>query len=83
MSIEVHSFIETETLIDKAAEFILQCAKYAVQTSGRFTFVLAGGNTPRSLHSRLSEPPRKREMEIAPPLPLSEGKSWWGVCLVY
>jgi 6-phosphogluconolactonase len=57
MNIEARNFLNANKLIDNAAEFIFQCAKDAVKASSRFTFVLAGGNTPRGLYSRLSKPP--------------------------
>ena len=43
-----------EALLERVAAFITDTANRAVAERGRFTLVLAGGNTPRALHGKLS-----------------------------
>jgi len=54
---EVHHYPDPETLSHGAAEFVCGFAEKAVERTGLFTFVLAGGKTPRTLYERLARPP--------------------------
>lgn len=45
-----------DSLVDSAARYIVAAAVASVYERGFFTFVLAGGNTPRKLYEVLSEP---------------------------
>ncbi len=53
----IRKFEDTEALVEDVASFIETRAKESIEASGIFTFVLSGGNTPKSLYSRLSKPP--------------------------
>ena len=48
---------DAPALADAAARAIAQAAVAAVADHGRFTFVLAGGGTPRDTYMRLAAPP--------------------------
>ncbi len=45
---------DADELSRAAVEEIARCAREAVAARGRFTFVLSGGNTPRTIYSRLA-----------------------------
>ena len=45
------------SLTEAAVELVVTIAREAVAARGRFTIALAGGNTPRPLYERLSQPP--------------------------
>lgn len=53
----IQVFADAETLAGGAAAFLLDRARDAVHSSGRFTLALSGGHTPELLFSRLAEPP--------------------------
>jgi 6-phosphogluconolactonase len=46
---------QTDELVDSAVEYILQCAKEAIQARGGFNLVLAGGTTPIAIYKRLAQ----------------------------
>lgn len=46
-----------------AAELIIEIAKKAVDTRGRFTISLSGGQTPNKLYSLLAKPPLRDRVE--------------------
>lgn len=45
-----------------AADFVLELAKEAVSTKGKFFIALSGGSTPQPLYRLLSKPPYLKEM---------------------
>ncbi len=51
-------FSDLDQLSDAAADMVVNHAATAIQTRGRFTFVLSGGSTPRLLYQKLTEPSR-------------------------
>ena len=53
---KVKIFTDLPALASAAAEQVIQAALLAVQTKGRFSLCLSGGNTPRSLYSVLASP---------------------------
>jgi 6-phosphogluconolactonase len=59
----VRKFEDTEALVEDAASFISRQAVESIEARGHFTFVLSGGNTPKSLYSRLSKPPYSNTIE--------------------
>jgi 6-phosphogluconolactonase len=54
---EVMRVDDAPALADAAARAIAEAAVAAVAARGRFTFVLAGGSTPRETYMRLAAPP--------------------------
>jgi 6-phosphogluconolactonase len=49
----LHIFPDSAELADKVAALILHHAEEAITERGRFSIVLAGGNTPRAVYQRL------------------------------
>ena len=54
---EILVFDDPLSLAEAAAQAIVEVAREAVQTRGRFTVALAGGSTPRATYERLAQPP--------------------------
>jgi 6-phosphogluconolactonase len=50
----VYKYTEYDTLLKEAASYIIKIAGTSLDKRGRFSLVLAGGNTPRSLYKTLS-----------------------------
>ena len=50
-------FDSIESLRHKACDLIVACAQEAIARNGRFSIVLAGGNTPRGVYRLLREVP--------------------------
>ncbi len=48
-------FDSVESLRHKACDAIVACAQAAIEKNGRFSIVLAGGNTPRAIYRLLRE----------------------------
>ncbi|OGO69967.1 MAG: 6-phosphogluconolactonase [Chloroflexi bacterium RBG_19FT_COMBO_62_14] len=61
----VEIFDDLEALSHAAAALFVTEAKRAVEVSGRFTVVLAGGSTPRRTYELLAEPPLREQVEWA------------------
>jgi len=59
---EVQHYPDPEALSHGAADFVRGLAEKAVERTGLFTFVLAGGSTPRTLYERLAQPPFSTRM---------------------
>ena len=55
MSIQI--FPDRQTLIESAAAYTAELAVKSIRDSGRFTLALSGGNTPRPVYARLTQPP--------------------------
>jgi len=53
---DVLTFSDPEAIAETAAEIVIAAASAAVQTRGRFTVALTGGDTVRRLYSLLAEP---------------------------
>ena len=51
----IEIFPTPEQLADGVARHIVQRARRAISASGRFTFALSGGSTPRSAYARLAK----------------------------
>ncbi len=56
-SSEVKVFADVKSLVQSAAERIVEISHEAVSKRGRFTFALSGGSTPRPLYSLLASDP--------------------------
>jgi 6-phosphogluconolactonase len=54
---QVHRYKDADAIAAAAAKRFLDSAQRAVNTTGRFIVVLAGGSTPRRLYSLLTQPP--------------------------
>lgn len=54
---ELHIAKDTQQLSENLAAFISQRIQEVLQTKERFTFVLSGGNTPKSLYALLAKEP--------------------------
>jgi 6-phosphogluconolactonase len=52
-------------LADEAARRFVELAREAIDTSGRFSVALAGGNTPRAMYQRLVGPPLRDQVDWA------------------
>jgi 6-phosphogluconolactonase len=52
----IRKFEDTKALVEDAASFISRKVVECIKARGYFTFVLSGGNTPKSLYSRLAQP---------------------------
>jgi len=59
---QLHRFHDADLLAASAAKRYADCAERAVQRHGRFTVVLAGGNTPRLLYQKLTEEPYRESL---------------------
>ena len=55
MAVRWHAFANVAALRDSACRRILDAAADAIQRRGRFTIVLAGGNTPQGVYRMLRE----------------------------
>jgi 6-phosphogluconolactonase len=58
----VHRYKDPETIAGAAARRFLTSAERAVNASGRFIVVLAGGSTPRLLYRTLTESPYREKV---------------------
>ncbi len=65
-------FPDPSSLVEQAADHILQAAEEAVRQRGCFNLALAGGNTPRMLYRRLAEP------DLASRFPWAQTHVFWG-----
>jgi 6-phosphogluconolactonase len=54
---QVHRYRDTAAVADAAAKRFLDSAQRAVDKTGRFIVVLAGGSTPRATYAALTQPP--------------------------
>ena len=52
----IQSYKNIEEFSEAAASLIIELAKEYIRKNGRFTFVLSGGNTPKTLYEHLSRP---------------------------
>lgn len=68
----MHIFSKADELNEALAQFILSTAKDAVAATGRFTFALTGGSSPKKLYELLTTPPYKNE------LPWENTYIFWG-----
>jgi 6-phosphogluconolactonase len=59
---QVHRYKDPEAVADAAAKRVLESARRAVEATGRFILVLAGGSTPRLLYSTLAESPYREQV---------------------
>ena len=59
----VEVFPTAEALMQAAAETVVRCAVEAIRTSGRFTFALSGGSTPRRLYTLLGTEPHAARVD--------------------
>ncbi len=55
--LEIVRLPDLDVLAHEAARHFLTLAKTAIESSGRFTVALSGGNTPRALHNVLATEP--------------------------
>jgi len=69
---KIRIFDTEDELTEAAAVFIMNTAKHAVDTRGRFVISLSGGHTPEKLYARLVKPPFHDEM------PWSKTFVFWG-----
>jgi 6-phosphogluconolactonase len=53
-SVEIRTLTTPQELFESAAEEVVRCAKESVAQRGRFTIVLSGGSTPKSLFNLLA-----------------------------
>jgi len=53
---KISVYPDNESLMDGAAELIVESAERAVAERGRFTLALSGGDTPQPLYERLAAP---------------------------
>lgn len=72
MTANIEVFNRSEELFKKAAEKIIAIGHEAVQSKGRFTLVLSGGNTPKGVYSVLASAEFKNE------LPWNKVHVFWG-----
>ena len=63
---------DVESLAVAAAAIIVDEARRAVKTTGRFTMALAGGSTPKPIYQLLAEPP------LAGLMPWQATDVFWG-----
>ncbi|MCK5094684.1 MAG: 6-phosphogluconolactonase, partial [Spirochaetes bacterium] len=49
----IQSYKNIEEFSEAAASLIIELAKEYIRKNGRFTFVLSGGNTPKTLYEHL------------------------------
>jgi 6-phosphogluconolactonase len=68
---EIRKVATPQELFEAAAEEVLHAAQEAVAARGRFTFVLSGGSTPRTLYSLLATNARAS-------LPWDQTYFFWG-----
>lgn len=54
---DIAIYPDTDTLSNRAADFIIHAANEAIVRHGRFTLALSGGSTPKKLYGMLGEPP--------------------------
>jgi 6-phosphogluconolactonase len=52
---ELRDFPDAERVAAAAAEYVAQCARLAIETSGRFSFAASGGRTPWAMFERLAQ----------------------------
>lgn len=57
MTPSLRVFDDDESFARAGADLVADCAAQAIAARGRFTLVLAGGDTPRRVHASLSSPP--------------------------
>lgn len=69
---KIQVFQTTEELAEAACKFIIRIATKAVDTRGRFTISLSGGNTPAQLYALLSKPPFSNQ------IPWNKTFVFWG-----
>lgn len=50
----IHTFTDSYTLAEYAAELLIQNAQVSIAARGNFTVALSGGSTPRELYTRLA-----------------------------
>jgi len=60
MNGELHVYPDVDGLSCAAAETLCKLSQEAIESRGRFTLVLAGGNTPRRLYELLADDYRER-----------------------
>jgi 6-phosphogluconolactonase len=68
----VHRHPNLESLSLAAAALVAEAAEVSIEARGRFTFVLSGGTSPRTLYERLAQPPFSGRM------PWSRTYLFWG-----
>jgi 6-phosphogluconolactonase len=68
----IRVFADLEAVSRNAAEILAAAARRAVAARGRFTVVLAGGETPRHTYELLAAPPFREE------LPWRQTHVFWG-----
>jgi len=59
---QIHRYKDADTIAEAAAKRFLDSAQRAVNSTGRFIVVLAGGSTPRRLYSLLTESPYRERV---------------------
>src|SRR5581483_9012192 len=69
---DIYVFSDVQELSHGAAQFVVEVAQRSIQQSGRFTFSLSGGSTPRSLYRVLASP------EFRDRIPWSKLHLFWG-----
>jgi 6-phosphogluconolactonase len=65
-------FQSSEKLAEGAAESMIQIAKHAIETKGRFMLCLSGGTTPEYLYALLAKPPYRNQ------IPWNKTFVFWG-----
>ncbi len=52
---ELREFSDADTVAAAAADYVAQCSRHAIGTSGRFTFAVSGGRTPWAMFEKLTQ----------------------------
>ena len=60
---KIQIFQTHEELAEASVKFIIETAKKAIETSGRFVISLSGGHTPERLYTLLSKPPFRDQVQ--------------------
>jgi len=60
---KIQIFQTHEELAEASVKFIIETAKQAIETNGRFVISLSGGHTPERLYTLLSKPPFRDQVQ--------------------
>ena len=60
---DIHVYPTPQTLLDAAAQHVLEHAQQAISARDSFTLALAGGSTPKGLYTRLAAPPFRSQLD--------------------
>jgi 6-phosphogluconolactonase len=59
----LHIFDDTNSLLNSLADFIIAKANDAINRTGRFSFVLSGGSSPKKLYELLASPAYQNKID--------------------